>query len=113
MYIIRITDYRGLQIFQKYSNNPTITRLGKVIQSKFHAVDPQILLATIQIYSTWRRGAWNFVSPWAKSCNEYNSRFYDSLRPINTLCAESGYFVSKLKRVVIMEHNKRASKHAN
>jgi hypothetical protein len=48
MHIIRINDDRDLQIFQKYSNNPTIT---------------QILLATIQIYSIWRRGAWNFVNP--------------------------------------------------
>jgi len=49
------------------------------------------------------------VNPWSKSSNEY-SRFYDSLRPINGLCAESRYFVLQLKQVVIMEHNKRASK---
>lgn len=54
-------------------------------------MDTQILLATIQIYSIWRGGAWNFVNPWTKSFNEYNSRFYDSLKPINTSCVESRY----------------------
>ena len=110
MYIISITDDRGLKIFQKYSNNPTITRLRKMIYSKFHTVYPHILLATIQIYSIWRRGDWNFVNPWSKSFNEYNRNFYDSLRSINSLCAESRYFVLKLKQVVIMEHNKPASR---
>ena len=50
------------------------------------------------------------MNPWSKSSNEYNSRFYDSLRPINTLCAESRNFILNLKQVVITEHNKRASK---
>lgn len=57
--------------------------------------------------ATW---SLEFCEPRSKSFNEYNSHFYDSLRPINTLSVESRYFVLKLKKVVIMEHNKPASK---